>query len=177
MKSFEFCADIPALADLCHTAHDLHSLDFSSDIGLREFLAGVLSYMPGWMRFLYRVRQRFVALFGIRQDGIPKAEEIRPHDVSFTPGEMASIFTVVAAQEDRYWLAKAQDEIITGYIGVVVEERDHGFRRIHFITGAIWRGWKGRIYYHTILPFHHLVVRCMLRNALRQNARTAADVE
>ncbi len=177
MEKYDFCAGIPALVDLCEKAHDLHVVSFQSDMSLRSFLASSLSYMPGWMRFLYRVRKRFVALLGIDQDGIPETEGIRPQDVSFTPGEAASFFTVVAAQEERFWLALAQDDIITGYLAVVVEEHERCHRRFHFMTGAVWQGWKGRVYYNAILPFHHLVVRCMLRNALMQNSSTVADVQ
>ena len=113
----------------------------------------------------------FVGLLGISQDGIPRQEDIRPQDVSFIPGDKTGMFTVLAAQEGHYWLAQAQDEIITGYVGVVVEAPGQDGRRFHFISGATWRGWKGRVYYAVILPFHHLVVRCMVKHAQKCNAR------
>lgn len=172
MKIRELCAGNPALATLAEKAHDLHVITFSSHMQLREFLASALSYMPGWMRFLYRVRRHFVALLGADQDGIPQKEHLGPQDVPFRPGDTVAIFTVIAAQEDRFWLAQAWDEIITGYLGVVVEAHGQGCRRFHFISGATWRNWRGRVYYAAILPFHHLVIRCMANNARKCHART-----
>jgi hypothetical protein len=172
MKNPEPFAEFPALAALWERADDLHVLTFDSRMQLRDFLAALLSYMPGWMRCLYRVRKGFVALLGANQDGIPEARDILPQDVSFTPGHTAAFFTVIAAQEERFWLAEARDEIITGYLGVVVEDQGQGAHRFHFISGATWRNWRGRLYYTAILPFHHLVIRCMLKNARKRNART-----
>ncbi len=172
MKNRELCAEFPALAALWEKADDLHVLTFDSRMPLRDFLAALLSYMPGWMRFLYRMRKRFVTLLGANQDDIPEAEDIRPRDVPFTPGHTAAFFTVIAAQEDRFWLAQARDEIITGHLGVVVEEQGQGAHRFHCISGATWRNWRGRLYYTAILPFHHLVIRCMVKNARERHART-----
>ncbi len=157
----QILAQYPALAAVAQSADDFHDVVFESRGTMREFLAASLSYMPGWMRFLYRVRAGFVRLLGVRQEGIPEKEHLEPQDVPFEPGGQAAIFTVLAAEEESYWLASAQDAMIIGYVGVVREPLENGMSRFHLLSGARYRRWTGRLYYNVILPFHHMVIRCM----------------
>jgi hypothetical protein len=121
--------------------------------------------MPGWMRFLYRVRWVFVRLLGASQDGVPASVFVAPEDVAFAKGEDASIFTVAEAREGSYWLGEATDKMVTGYLGVIVEPLESGANRFHIVTMVKFRHWTGPIYFTVISPFHHLVVACMARVA------------
>ncbi len=167
MKLKQLIAGCPELAKIADEADDLHTVAFESRGTLREFLAASLSYMPGWMRFLYRIRWGFVRLLGVRQDGIPEKIGMGARDVPFVPGGQAAIFTVLAAEEECFWMAAAQDAMIKGYLGVVREPLENGSSRFYVISGARFLRRTGRLYYNVILPFHHAVVRGMGRAAVR----------
>lgn len=154
---------IPALARLAGDADRLHVKSVECPKTLREFLAAILSYMPGWMRMLYRVRWLFVRLLGTRQEGVPGQLAIAPEELSFTPGGAAAFFTVVAAEEGRFWAGEAKDRMISGYLAVVAEPLETGANRFHILTMAKYHHWTGPIYFNAINPFHHLVVFCMAR--------------
>lgn len=158
----------PDLIRVLGGADDLHVLRFEGRLSMRECLAAMLSYMPGWMRGLYRVRKYFVMLLGTRQDGVPEKQDLKPADISFIPGEKGSFFTIRAAEEDHYWLADARDRMIVGYLGLLLEGSEGGVNRFALVSGAKYRRWTGRVYYNVILPFHHLVIRRMVREALRR---------
>lgn len=155
----------PELAALAAQADRLHVISVHSTRTLREFVAAALSYMPGWMRALYRVRWVFVRLLGTVQDGIPREENIAPGDISFREGDPGGFFTVVAAREGRYWAGEARDAMISGYLAVVAEASPDGGHLYHLVTMARYRCWTGRIYFNVINPFHHMVVRAMAREA------------
>ncbi|MHC1789108.1 DUF2867 domain-containing protein [Solidesulfovibrio sp.] len=158
-------AAIPEFAAIVNGTDSIHVKSVDCRISLREFLSAVLSYMPGWMRFLYRVRWVFVRLLGASQDGVPQAMFVAPDNVAFAKGGEASIFTVVEAKEGSYWLGKATDKMITGYLGVIAEPLGNGANRFHIVTAAKFNHWTGPIYFTVIKPFHHLVVVCMAREA------------
>ncbi len=160
----ESVSAIPVLAQLAEEGDDLVIISIDTRKSLREFLAGALSYMPGWMRFFYRVRKHFVRLLGVSQENIPQQEKLRPEKISFAPGDMESFFTITAAQDPVYWMAMAQDSTIAGYLGAVAEPLENGINRIHLITIARYKCLAGRLYYNAILPFHHVIVRLMLKN-------------
>jgi hypothetical protein len=161
----------PELAAIAEKADYIHVISVECQKSLREFLAGALSYMPEWMRFLYRVRWVFVRLLGARQDGIPSRRPMTPEEVAFAKGENASIFTVVAAEEGSYWLGEATDKMITGYLGMIAQPLGSGATRFHIVTMARFRHWTGPIYFTVIKPFHHLVVFFMLRETIGRGGR------
>ncbi len=171
MGTFHEFSECPVLADMAREADHVHVLRTVCRKSLREFLAATLSYMPGWMRFLYRVRWGFVRMLGARQEDVPRRHDMAPEDVSFVPGEPASFFTVVGGEENRYWLAQATDELITGSVGVVAQPLPGGETRFLLVTLVRFRRWTGRVYFAVITPFHHLVVNCMLREAAKPRAR------
>jgi hypothetical protein len=95
----------PLLAKANHV--DVKTIDSMTD--MRTFIAGMLSYTPFWLKFLYGVRWLFVRLLGMRQEGIPLARPLRPTDISLTPGDPATFFTVMMAEPEKYWVAEAAD--------------------------------------------------------------------
>lgn len=134
----------------------------TAGVSLREFLAGMFSYEPTWMRALYAVRWLFVRLLGMKQEGMPHMEPLRPEDIRMTPGDKAAFFTVTLAAEDRLYLAEATEKHLTAYLGVVVEPLGRE-RRFHVVTIVHYRHWTGPVYFNVIRPFHHVVVRRMMQ--------------
>jgi hypothetical protein len=131
---------------------------------MREFLAGMFSYSPGWMNFLYHIRGWFVRLLGMKQESVPEFPELRPEDVCMTPGEKMAFFTVEVASE-QFWLAGIVDTHLTANLGVVKEEIKNGCFRFHVITIVHYLKWTGIVYFNVIRPFHHLVVAQMANSA------------
>jgi hypothetical protein len=173
MKPDKALTTVPALAAIAELAaiarevDGIHAQSVECRKSLRAFLASALSYMPGWMRWLYRVRWVFVRLLGARQDGVPAPVVLAAENVPFAKGEEASIFTVVEAKEGSCWLGKATDKMVAGYFGVIAQPLENGLNRFHVVTMVQYRHWTGRVYFTIINPFHHLVVACMVREAAK----------
>jgi hypothetical protein len=148
----------PLLAKANHV--DVKTIDSAAD--MRTFIAGMMSYTPFWLKFLYGVRWLFVRLLGMRQEGVPLAQPLHPSDISFTPGDAATFFTVTMAEPEKYWVAEAADTHLTAYIGVVAESFTQG-NRFHVVTIVHYRHWTGPVYFNVIRPFHHIVVRQMMK--------------
>ncbi len=136
-----------------------------SDRSMREFIAGMFSYMPAWMQFLYRVRSVFVRLLGMRQEGMPHAVTLAPEDISFRTGDATAFFKVEAAEEEAYYIASAKEAHLDAYLGLSVESISATRKRYHMVTIVHYNKWTGPVYFNVIRPFHHLVVRLMLRAA------------
>ncbi len=153
---------IPTLEPLLTKADhvDVKTIDSAAD--MRTFIAGMLSYSPFWLKFLYAVRWVFVRLLGMRQEGGPLARPLQPSDISLTPGDAATFFTVTTAELEKYWVAEAADTHLIAYIGVVVEPLTQG-NRYHVVTIVHYRHWTGPVYFNVIRPFHHIVVRQMMK--------------
>jgi len=172
----QYITQVAALRPLFEGADHLDVKTVEGTVSLREFVAGMLSYAPGWIRLLYHIRGGFVRVLGLRQSGIPAAPRLRPAMVPMTPGGTASFFTVRMAQEDAYWVAGATDQHLDATLGVVVEPLGATQRRFHVITVVHYKNWAGPVYFNVIRPFHHLVVGAMARAGVSSSgaATTAA---
>jgi hypothetical protein len=159
---------VPEIRPLLLTADhvDIKTID-SEGVGLRPFIAGMLSYSPAWLKFLYGIRWVFVRLLGMTQPGMTQGGGLRPEEVSFTPGEWATFFQVTAAEDEAYWIAEATDKHLTAYLGVLVEGVN-GRKLFHVFTIVHYHHWTGPVYFNVVRPFHHLVVSAMMRGSIKQ---------
>jgi hypothetical protein len=155
--------ELPWLRALTDGADHVDVRTVEGNLPLREFLYGFASWEPGWLRLLYRIRAGFVRLLGMRQEGMPSFAIPRPEDISFTPGDAFSFFTVVDAEEDGHFVAGATESHLTAHVAVVAEPG-----RFHVVTIVKYRRWTGPVYFNVIRPFHHLVVRGMARAGVRE---------
>lgn len=148
----------PDLMDYAQNANHIDVKVFEGEVSLREFIAGMFSYYPSWIKFLYRVRWGFVRLLGMKQEGIPQGGRMKPDDVSFIAGEKATFFTIHAAKENEYWLAGATESHLSAYLGVIARPTQDNHNQFHVITIVKYHRWTGPVYFNVIRPFHHVVV-------------------
>lgn len=159
------------VARLANGAHYLEDKVGVGTISLREFVVRFLSYKPGWMKVLWRVRVGLLRVLGQGERDIPQEASFTERTLPVEPGQKAEFFTVVDSDGETYWFAEANESHLGGVIGVVVEpgEESGGIKRFHLITIVRYNNWAGPLYFNLIRPFHHLVVNCFMRSALGGN--------
>ena len=156
---------VPELQPYLLNADHIDVKTVEGTVTLPEFLAGMFSYYPGWLKFLYGVRGGFVRLLGMKQEGLPEFPALQPEDVCMTPGENMAFFTVAGASE-HFWLAGLVDTHLTAYLGIVKESVGNGRFCFHVITIVHFTKWTGVVYFNVIRPFHHLVVAQMAKSVI-----------
>ncbi len=155
------------IAPILAAADHIDVKTIESTVSMRQFIAGLMSYQPKWVTFLYGVRMVFVRFLGMRQSGVPRQRTMQPHEVPMVVGKNAAFFKVRAAQEDQYWFAGITESHLTAHLGVVVEPLSGNNKRFHVVTVVHYHKWTGPVYFNIIRPFHHLVVRGMTKSGVR----------
>lgn len=163
---------VPAIDALCKGNNHVDVKTITGDVNLREFLAGLITYSPSWLKFLYRVRKVFVRFLGMKQEGIPEYPTVRPETISFTKGDKFGFFDVVSAEEDHHYLVGARDSHLTAYLGVVREAISADENRYYLATIVHYHNWAGPIYFNVIRPFHHMVVKAMAKAGVNYSQTT-----
>ena len=132
---------------------------------LRQFIAGMLTFHPWWLRLLYHLRTLLVCLLGLeKHENLRHLPSIEPQSLPFTPGATVSFFTVQAAREADYWVAQTPpDKHLTAFLGVAAVPLPSGAVRFSVFTAVRYLHWTGPVYFNLIRPFHHLVVRRMMK--------------
>src|SRR5688572_10833217 len=105
-----YLLQLKRVSQLQEKADHFDAKTIEGEANLREFLAGMLSYYPAWIKALYGIRWGFVRLLGMKQDNLPKAPAFRPEDIPFEAGKWATFFQVDAAEEEKFWIASAMDK-------------------------------------------------------------------
>jgi hypothetical protein len=111
----------------------------------------MLGRSPRWIEQLLALRNFLVAPFGLKT-GAPKE-----------PGryDIIGLFPVVSERPDRL-VAGFDDKHLDFRVVVDVAAAGHG-QRVTATTLVLTHNLLGRVYLTTILPFHRLVVRALLR--------------
>jgi hypothetical protein len=169
-------SQIPQIAPLLKGSNHIDVKTIEGQSSLRQFIASMLSYYPGWIVFLYRIRAILVKLLGLVEHSAPEAPpKLGPQDVSFVVGETVTFFTVRLAEEKHFWVGETpEDKHLSAYFGVVVEPMEDHHKRFHVATIVTYKHWTGPVYFNLIRPFHHLVVGRMMRAGVQQANRGQA---
>ncbi len=163
MKIPNTVRQVPEIKEILVGADVIDIKTVESDVTLREFVVHALGYQPAWVTFLYGVRFFFVRLLGMKQGGIPRGYHKKPADLPMEAGKMASFFRVEVAEEDRMWVAGIAESHLTARLGVVVEPLEGQKKRFYVLTIVHYNRWTGPVYFNVIRPFHHVVVRQMMK--------------
>ncbi len=168
-KHNELVSKHSELAGYFQDADHIDVKTIEGDVGLREFIAGMLSYYPWWIVALYSVRELLVNLLGLVKHEKPEIlPVIAPETLAFIPGENASFFIVTAAKENAYWVAVTpEDKHLSAYLGVVAEDIGNRRTRYQVFTSVKYLHWTGPVYFNIIRPFHHLVVSNMMKAGVK----------
>ena len=169
-------SQIPQIAQLLKGSSHIDVKTIEGRTSLRQFIASMLSYYPGWIVLLYRIRAILVKLLGLVEHPAPEAlPKLGPEDVSFVVGEAVTFFTVRLAEEEHFWVGETpEDKHLSAYFGVAVEPMEDHRKRFHVATIVHYKHWTGPVYFNLIRPFHHLVVGTMMRAGVQQTHRGQA---
>lgn len=135
---------------------DAFEIETSREFGDMKSLAQhTIGSMPVWARGLLWVRNALLTPFAIKSDGLNDAQ---------SPADCVDIFPVLEETKDQIVLGLDDKHLD---FRIVVERRDtkQGYR-LRVTTLVKRHNAFGRLYIAIITPFHRLIVRSVLKNAL-----------
>jgi Protein of unknown function (DUF2867) len=119
----------------------------------RQAAERMLARGPRWIDALLTLRNVLVAPFGLKTSGARER----------APGGIIGIFPVVSETPERL-VAGFDDRHLDFRVVIDVAAAGDG-RRVTATTLVLTHNLLGRVYLATILPFHRLVTRALLRHA------------
>lgn len=113
--------------------------------------------MPSWVSKLMRARNRIVKLFGFEVG----ADNLTPNSDELKIGDKAGFLTVIEKTQDEI-ISYAEDKHMIFYISVL-KQAD----QVIVSTLVNQKTLIGRLYVNSILPFHYVIARTVMNNALK----------
>ncbi len=127
------------------------------DISIENIYINVFAHSPKWVNNLLALRNKIVGVFGL--DTNKNRTEITKDNLK--TGSKTGIFRIYSINENE--IIAGEDEKHLNFRVSVLKENGETF----FSTLVQYNNWFGRFYFFIVKPFHKLVVKVMLKNAVK----------
>ncbi len=140
---------------------DAFECDFTSEqkITADEFMITFWTQSPPWLNKLLALRDWLVKPFGIQPVKERSKEKFKAAIESGKPYDFVHI-TDKSANEI---IISADDKHLKMYFSIQIDDVEGNQKRLTASTIVRFHNWLGYAYFYLIYPFHHLVVRGMLK--------------
>lgn len=117
----------------------------------------IFNYMPNWVNQLMNLRNKIVKLFGF---DVGK-NNMRPEKAELEEGDQAGFLTISEKYDDEI-ISHAEDKHMSFYISVKKQNDT-----VIVSTLVNQKTLIGRVYVNAILPFHYVIARVVIYNAIK----------
>ncbi len=129
----------------------------NKEISIEDIYINVFAHSPTWINNLLKIRNKIVEPFGIKAS----VGEIKKEDLKV--GGKAGIFRIFAIQKNE--LIAGEDEKHLNFRVSVL--KTDGVLTIS--TLVQYNNWFGKVYFFIVKPFHKIIVKSMIKNAVKNN--------
>jgi hypothetical protein len=144
----------------------LPKIDFSDTFSttnhinsMEEIVNLVFNTTPNWIRFLFSLRNKISPLFGLKREmpnDYKEGYEVGKYIKSFKYFSIADTEVVVGADDSH----------LNFRLIISIDRLD--FYNVKLTTIVEYKNLKGRVYMNTIMPFHKLIVKRMIKSAVME---------
>ncbi|PSK93931.1 DUF2867 domain-containing protein [Taibaiella chishuiensis] len=123
---------------------------------------------PAWIGWLFTLRNRIVALFGLKTPGSSKrAEQLKAF--RGLPGERIGLFRVYEAADNRLVIGETDKHLdFRVILQVNTTQPDLDIKTLIITTEVHFHNRMGRWYFVPVKPLHRIIVPVMLKGMLRK---------
>lgn len=119
----------------------------------------IFSHMPVWVTLLMRIRNKLVKLVGFTVG----ADNLTPTRDELAIGDKAGFLTI-SEKYDNEIISYSEDKHMSFYLSVLKESD-----QVIVSTLVNQKTLIGRLYVNSILPFHYVIARTVLNNAIKDH--------
>lgn len=131
---------------------------------------------PKWLSSLFRLRDLIVKPFGLKGGEEKNTNKI---EQCIRSGSTYNFISIPEKSENETVLC-LNDKHLKAHLSVYMEQPIENKQKVSIITLVQFHNWLGYAYFYTIYPFHHIVVKKMfedtLKNLLSSMVRTNDEV-
>lgn len=129
---------------------------------LQEIAHLIFDNPPGWVRWLFTLRNNFVKLFGL------KTELPADYNERFAIGGYVGFFKIFSISDGEIFLG-ADDKHLN--FRAIISYSNDVSHNIEVITLVQYNNLAGKMYMRVIKPFHRIVVKRMVSNAYKNHLK------
>lgn len=150
----------------------LHYVDsFRSTLAEGSFGINTIAYYfvttnPKWIAALMALRNRIVALFGLKTAAATIPNLSNPEDIKIEVGQRLGIFKVYEKMDQE--LIMGDDDKHLNFRVSILLSKEQGISTVNITTGVTYNNSWGKLYFFFVKPFHRLIVRSVLKQLVNK---------
>lgn len=129
----------------------------NTDISIEDIYLNIFSYSPKWVDNLLNLRNKIVKPFGI----ITVTDEIKKENLKV--GKKAGIFNIYAITENEI-IAGENEKHLDFRVSILKDNET-----LTISTLVQYNNSLGKLYFFIVKPFHKIVVKSMMKSAVKNN--------
>jgi Protein of unknown function (DUF2867) len=128
------------------------------------------SSAPKWVSILFNLRNKIVAVFGLKtsKNGLNREEQL--NNFKCEPNEQMGLFKVYHKTENEVILGE-DDKHLNFRVSLYLEDTENLKKNLIISTTVEFHNWLGRLYFLPVRPFHQLIVPSMLKGIIKELER------
>jgi hypothetical protein len=144
-----------------HDAWSINAVEPNLD-PLGQFLR-VAKSTPGWIDAAMNLRNRIVAMFGLKNLGGLTDVHNSKTAAEYKPGDRVGIFTLIS-QSDNEVLLGDSDKHLDVVVSVHRQQSAQSAKAVVTVTTVVKvHNWLGRLYMVPVRPAHRIIAQAMVR--------------
>ncbi len=117
---------------------------------------------PEWISWLFSLRNRLVAVVGLKTGGNAGNRQQLLAKFQGRPGERLGLFEVFDSTGNELVLGE-NDKHLDFRVSLFIDSPNETQQRLTISTVVAFHNWLGRLYFLAVKPFHKHIVQSMLR--------------
>jgi len=144
-------------------------VDKNSNIGPTEVGKAFFSSGPKWVGKLFGLRNKIVALFGLKTSGKITDRQAQLDNFKCEPGEQLGLFKVFSKTNNEVVIGE-NDKHLNFRVSLLLDQvpNDTDKKTLTITTAVKFNNWFGRLYFLPVRPFHKLIVPTMLKGIIKE---------
>lgn len=151
---------LPADYSDCFTSNTGISKDISTD----DFMISFWTTMPGWVNFLFKIRDVLVKPFGLKTGGGGNVESL---EKAIRNGDNYRFLSVVEKTE-KETIVCLNDKHLKSYFSAYIEPQADKKGQIYLATIVQFHNKLGFFYFYIICPFHIWIMKNIFKQSLKK---------
>ena len=124
---------------------------------------------PKWVEKLFGLRNKIVAVFGLKTSANTTDRQQQLDNFKCEPGEQLGLFKVFCKTNNEVVLGEDDKHLnfrVSLLLDQLLNEKDK--KTLTITTVVRYNNWLGRLYFLPVRPFHKLIVPAMLKGIIKE---------
>jgi len=141
--------------------------DKNNCIQVLDATKAFFSTSPKWINSLLSLRNKIVAVFGLKTVEMAKSEKEILANFKGNPEDKLGLFKVYEKTDSEIILGE-DDKHLNFRVSFMLDAIKNNEKKLTISTTVLYNNWFGKLYFYPVKPFHKIIVKTILKSMITE---------